>query len=388
MKYVSTYEKFLEKKKYENSIDFVLESLSMIMEAEEKEQSSALAQAEVKSDKEIIDELSEEDKKRIEELVKKHAPEAKGKEVDLDNIPQPKSGEKKAEEPSAEKKVEESKVNEGLLLTAVALIPIALEAVGSISNWFKRKFNINLSEEQIQQLGKLNETIRVLKELRKLAKDDITAYGVNNKLTKKEYTTLNWWNSLNDLSKELNNPDIAYGKGHGHGHGEHEDETKSVLARAVSAAGDEIFNKAHSSEEIKMPEIGDEIKGSKSKLYITIEINKLKAIRDKMFGSNFGNFLKKMGHKLHSLYTLPIRAALYAMSGFGLVGPLADENTRIKVANVLYCFAMIAVAGFGIFEALGKLAGVSEVSAIILKGWETQAQLASLREEAIKALIG
>lgn len=375
MKYVSTYEKFLEKKKYENSSDYLVENLLMILEAEEKEQNSALVPTEEKSDKEIVAELSEEDKKRIEEIVKKHTPQAKGKEIDLDNIPDPKS--------NGEKKVEESQLNEGFVVTAIALLPIALEAVGSLSNWFKRKFGINMTEEQIQELGKLNETIRVLKELRKHTKEDIT-YGVENKLTKKEYNTSNWWKALGDLSKELNDPEIAYGKGHGHGHGEHEAETKSILAKV----GDEIFNKAHSSEGLNLPEPGPEIQGKNAKHYITVEVNKLKAIRDKKFGSNFGNFLKKMGHKLHSLYTLPIRAALYTLSGFGLVGPLADENTRIKVANVLYCFAMIGIAGFGIFHALGNLVGVSEVSAIILKGWETQAQLASLREESIKKLVG
>jgi hypothetical protein len=156
----------------------------------------------------------------------------------------------------------------------------------------------------------------------------------------------------------------------------------------LSKVGDEIFNKAHASSEIKMPEPGESITGEKAGAFITIEINKLKSIRDKKFGSNFGNFLKNTGHKLHSLYTLPIRAALYGLSGFGLVGPLKKEETRIKVANVIYCFMMLGIAGFGIFEALKGMAGVAEVSGILLKGWESQAQMASLREEAIKVFIG
>jgi hypothetical protein len=378
MKYVSGYERFLEKKKYENSIEFLLENLSMITEAEDAEQASSLAPTEAQSDKEIIDDLSEEDKKRIEELIKKHAPEASGKEVDLDNIPAPKE-----EKKGVEDKVDESSVNEGLLLTAVALIPIALEAVGNISNWFKRKFKINLTEEQIIELGKINDAISVLKKLRKNSKENI-AYGLKCNATGFEYNTKTWYKLLNDLSKKMNNPDIAYGHGHGHGHGEHEAETKSVLSKV----GDEIFNKAHASSEIKMPEPGESITGEKAGAFITIEINKLKSIRDKKFGSNFGNFLKNTGHKLHSLYTLPIRAALYGLSGFGLVGPLKKEETRIKVANVIYCFMMLGIAGFGIFEALKGMAGVAEVSGILLKGWESQAQMASLREEAIKVFIG
>lgn len=380
MKYVSTYEKFLEKNKYENSFEFLLENLSIIMEAEDAAQAAALAPKEVQSDKEIIDELSEEDKKRIEEIVKKHSPEAKGKEVDLDNLPEPKDDKQSTE---GEKKVEESAVNEGLLLTAVALIPIALESIGNIANWFKRKFKINLTEEQINQLGKINEAIRVLKILRNHSKEKIEM-GTKNKLSGKEYSTKNWYELLNELSKELNDPEIAYGHGHGHGHGEHESETKSVLAKV----GDEIFNKAHASNEIKMPEVGDTIRGEKASAFITIEINKLKSIRDKKFGSNFGNFLKNMGHKIHSLYTYPIRATLYTFSAFGTLGPLRKEETRIKVANVMYCFMMLGIAGFGIFEALKGMAGVGEVASILLKGWESQAQMASLREQAIKVIIG
>jgi hypothetical protein len=380
MKYVSTYERFLEKNKYENSFEFVLENLLRITEAEEKEQASSIAPTEAQSDKEIIEELPEEDKKRIEELIKKHAPEAKGKEVDLDNIPAPKEEMKKGEE-----KVEESAVNEGLLLTAVALIPIALEAIGSISNWFKRNFNINLSEEQIAELGKINDAISVLKELRNHSKQNIS-YGVKCNSTGIEYNTKTWFRLLNDLSKKINNPEIAYGKGHGHGHGEHESETKSILSKV----GDEIFNKAHSSTEIKMPDPTEDftnITVGKAAPYITIEINKLKSIRDKKFGTNFGNFFKKLGHKIHSLYTLPIRAVLYGLSGFGLVGPLKKEETRIKVANVIYAFMMLGIAGFGIVDALKTMSGVAEVSSIILKGWESQAQMASLREESIKTLI-
>ena len=107
-----------------------------------------------------------------------------------------------------------------------------------------------------------------------------------------------------------------------------------------------------------------------------------------MFGSNFGNWMKEKGHKLHHVYTSPIRAVLWTISkATKKTSKLRDEKFREKVANVIYAIAMVGLAGWGIWSTLGHMAGVGEVSQIVLKGVEGGLNSNEIRKQALTALM-
>jgi hypothetical protein len=91
--------------------------------------------------------------------------------------------------------------------------------------------------------------------------------------------------------------------------------------------------------------------------------------RDKEFGTKFGENLKKAGHGLHELYTSPVRALLWVISKFTPKdSDLRDKKIREKIANIVYAAGMVVFAGFGIFESLQNLPGISEAATAILDG--------------------
>jgi hypothetical protein len=120
-----------------------------------------------------------------------------------------------------------------------------------------------------------------------------------------------------------------------------------------------------------------------------LEIQKIKNKRDQLFGSNFGNWMKEKAHKLHNLYTSPIRLALYGMSRVSKrSSKLRDEEFRTKIANVIYAITMVTLAGIGIWGSLGNLAGVSEVTGVVLKGIESGTNTSEIRKQAVGILMG
>ena len=333
----------------------------------ESDEAAGIVPAQAQSEKEILEEMPEEEKKKIEDILAKYFPETKGK-LDVDNLPS-ESGEGEKKEGEGEKKEGEGeKTNEeaGILLaiTIASLIPAAMEAVGSLANLFKRKFGINLDEKQMENLKKLNEGITALNSIKA---------GKEGKFMSKSYNMETFKEISNILAKELATPELEFGKGYedDHGHSDKKEESKPE------------------GEQVKEAQKDDDLALNKVDAELDKELAKYKKFRDKLFGSNFGNWLKEKGHDLHHAYTAPIRGVLWTISlATKKDSKLRDEKIREKVANVLYAIAMISLAGYGIMSSLGSLSGVGEISQVLLKGVEGGVNLGELRKQALTALLG
>jgi hypothetical protein len=360
MRYVSTYERFLEKKE----LDLLFERFQFILESEEK------LNIEVQSEKEVIEEAPEEEKAKIEDIIAKHFPETKGK-LDLDT------------------KEETEKTNEegGILLaiTFASLIPVLMEAAGSLSNFLKRKFGINLDESQMEKIKLMNDAITALEILKK--------GDENTKVNKNVFLNIEWkrsgWDALcNKLADKLGIEELKAGVE------EHKHSDKFAPNLAMNKS-DRLVPKKEELAKKKNLEDAKLGKGEKTLFkdevgyYIGLEIQKIKNKRDELFGTDLGNLIKNGAHKVHNFYTSPIRLALYGMSKFSKPSSkLRDEEFRTKVANVIYAITMVTLAGIGIWGSLGHLAGVSEVTGVVLKGIESGVNTSEIRKQAIGILMG
>lgn len=376
MKIIKEYQKFYDNRKF----DLLLEEVGFLFESEE---ASSVAPKQAQSEKEIIEEMPEEEKKKIEDLIAKHFPEVKGK-VDLD-----KSTDKKAEkgeegeEGSKEGDKEGEKTNEegGILLaiTVASLIPACLEAVGSMANFLKREFGINMDDKKIEQMKKLNEAIAAYKSMSKSIKE-----GKKPKVRflGNAYFDNNWFEISNALSKHLGNKELEFG----HQPHEHKPLGDALgIDKSDRVVPEEEKQKKAEKEAAKLNPKGEP---KFSKLSLDTEISRLKVYRDKLFGSDFGNWLKEKGHQLHSLYTSPIRATLKGIAFFSKPSSvLRDSKVREKVANIIYAGFMITLAGYGIMSSISHLAGLSEVAQIFLKGLESGVQISEIRKEAIMSIL-
>lgn len=362
MKRLNNYQKFFESMK----VEILLEEYGILLEADE---SAAAAPTEVQSEKEILEEMPEDQKSKIEDILAKHFPEAKD-ELDIDKLPS-EGGEGEAKEGEGEKKEGEEveKTNEGAVLLAItiaSLIPACMEAVGSLSNLLKQKFSVNLDDKQIANLKKMNDAIATLNK--------IYSKGTG-KFEGKEYNMKTFSEISNILSKELANPELAFGKGYedDHGHGAKTNEEAEVTEEPKT--------------EEDTTEVMKDIKSAEEQ--IKKEIAKLKKFRDKIFGSDFGNWMKEKGHALHHAYTAPIRAVLWTISKVSKKSSkLRDENVREKIANVIYTITMIGLAGYGIMSTLSHLNGVGEVAQLILKGTEGGLNLSEMIKQALTQVLG
>jgi len=175
----------------------------------------------------------------------------------------------------------EDKVDESAVLTAVTiagLIPLAMDAIGGVSNWVSR--NTGKNEAEIAQLKKFNEKIKEKEEL------------------------------IKNLDK----------------------------------------------------------KDAKSEMRERELLNKLKKQRDDMWGSDFGQWMKKKAHGLHHAYTWPIRTLLKWVGFITGNKKLKNKEFREKLANILYAITMTGIAGVGILSHLGHLTGVAPVAMTIADG--------------------
>ncbi len=359
MRLIKEYQNFIETRKIESLLD----EMGILFES-----GDLIAPKQAQSETEVIEEMPEEDKKKIEDLIAKHFPEVKGK-VDLDKPT-------KTEE-------EGEKTNEGAILLAVtvaSLIPACLEAVGSSVNFLKREFGINLDDKKMKDLKKLNEAIDAYKKMKKSIEE---GQKPRVRFMGSAYFDNNWFEISNKLSKDLGNKELEFG----HQPHEHKplgdaggiDKGDRVITDEQKRAKDEKEDsKLNSSGNVKI-----------NKQSLDIEIVRLKKYRDELFGSDFGNWLKEKGHQLHSLYTIPIRAVLKGISLFTKPSSaLRDEKVREKIANVMYAIFMIGLATIGIWNSISHLTGLSEVSKIILKGIEGGVQMSEIRKEAVASIIG
>jgi hypothetical protein len=397
MKRLSKYNVFFENRKSES----IFEGFGILLESDEV----AKAPAQSQSEKEILEETPEDKKDKIEDILAKHFPEAKG-QLDVDASPnkdanvEKKEGdvEKKEGEDDAnvEKKEGEEgeKTNEGAILLAItiaSLVPAAMEAVGSLSNMLKQKFGINLDEKQSANLRKINEGITAYNKLLKDPKAKVRFGTKESKV--KEYTRENWSEISNLIATTVGVPELAFGKGYDDDHGHHakpeaktEEKTDkpAVQGQAPVVAAKPVVESSETPEVAEVAKKGDEATDQ-----ITREIAKLKSKRDKIFGTNFGKWMKEKGHALHHAYTSPIRLILRGIAKVSKKdSKLRDEATREKVANVIYAITMVGLAGYGIMSTLSHMAGVGEVAQIMLKGIEGGLNTSEIRKQALTAILG
>ena len=104
--------------------------------------------------------------------------------------------------------------------------------------------------------------------------------------------------------------------------------------------------------------------------------------RDEKFGLSFANFLKDIGHGLHSIYTSPIRALLWVISLFTPSGSdLKDSKIREKIANIIYAAGMIVFAGKGVLTSIKHLVGVPEAAHALIDGSKAGKSAAEMIED-------
>jgi hypothetical protein len=109
-------------------------------------------------------------------------------------------------------------------------------------------------------------------------------------------------------------------------------------------------------------------KDAKSEMRERELLANLKKQRDDIWGSDFGQWMKEKAHKLHHIYTWPIRTLLKTIGFFTGSKNLKNKEFREKLANILYAITMTGVAGAGILTHLGHLAGVGPVALTIADG--------------------
>ena len=112
------------------------------------------------------------------------------------------------------------------------------------------------------------------------------------------------------------------------------------------------------------------------------KLEKMKKERDEKFGTQVGEKLTEAGHKLHKIYTSPIRALLWTISRFlPSTSELRKKQIREKVSNIIYAILLIGYAGHGILHSLSHLSGVSEVASGIIEGSETGKNISTIASE-------
>jgi hypothetical protein len=109
-------------------------------------------------------------------------------------------------------------------------------------------------------------------------------------------------------------------------------------------------------------------KDAKSEMRERELLANLKKQRDDIWGSDFGQWMKEKAHKLHHIYTWPIRTLLRTIGFFTGNKKLKNKEFREKLANILYAITMTGIAGAGVLAHLGHLTGVAPVAMTIADG--------------------
>jgi len=113
------------------------------------------------------------------------------------------------------------------------------------------------------------------------------------------------------------------------------------------------------------------------------------AIKKKMahYQSKIGNAWQHAGHKLHKLYTAPIRYLLNLAGKLTKKGhTLRDKEKNEVRANVIYACIMIGLAGYGVASHIGHLKGVSDVAITVADGAKAGKSISELIEGALELL--
>lgn len=107
------------------------------------------------------------------------------------------------------------------------------------------------------------------------------------------------------------------------------------------------------------------------------ELEDLIKTRDELYGTKAGNKMKEWGEKLHHAYVWPIKKMLQGIAWYerlvgrkdkGKLSKLQNEESREKIANIIYATIMLSIAGYGVAAHIKHLAGVGPVLTTIGDG--------------------
>lgn len=95
------------------------------------------------------------------------------------------------------------------------------------------------------------------------------------------------------------------------------------------------------------------------------EIKRLEKEKDAKFGTQFGKYMVKAGHKLHELYTKPIKDMIAGIAYFipedSKLAFLKDEKTQQKIANILYAVIMVMLGAGHVIHDIKAFHGIKDV---------------------------
>lgn len=118
------------------------------------------------------------------------------------------------------------------------------------------------------------------------------------------------------------------------------------------------------------------------------EIKRLEKEKDAKFGTQFGKYMVKAGHKLHALYTKPIKDMIAGIAFFipedSKLAFLKDEKTQQKIANILYAAIMIFIGVGHVVHDISHFHGIKDVVDAILNTDKVGISLKELIDVGLK----
>tara|TARA_R110000868_G_scaffold121741_2_gene322826 strand:- start:501 stop:1466 length:966 start_codon:yes stop_codon:yes gene_type:complete len=267
--------------------------------------------------------------KIISSLIK--APEGETKDA-IDSIIKNANNPEKADISAIEPELEKAGVDDldeavGLAIAVISLIPKAIDLAGDGIDFLNRKIP-GIKDEKWQEEAQE-------------AKDALAPLKANFKKDKSQ------WKST---TKEDNSQKMLLSIGKKLADGDIDDAT----AKRMIAKSSKISDK---SKEI-------------TKTFFASRKEYMDAVHhyDDEFGAKFwGKSLKEWGHKLHALYTSPIRGLLWLFGRMGLWKKMRDKKAREKTADIIYALSLVALAGYGAWTHLSHVHGLKDLAAIAVE---------------------
>ena len=322
------------------------------------------------SDEEIIKNLPDEKIKKIEELIKK----ATKKDVNLEEIVSKEDEDKK----------EETNEAAGIMATAfiISLVPLILEAGGSIINLTNKKLGLTFNQDQWKQYKAL---LKIKSAYNQLIKKDTAVLKYDN-----DSITVTWkdWSKLGEKATEIMES-LGYNFDLNWKSALTKTSSKNESFRYLKKYESFILNEGSGHGESKIKHFGPDWKPSYTKEGdLEFVKNEIERINDNIsinlpIGTKLGDALNKAGHKLHSAYTYPIRIFLKGIAYATGWKKMKDKENREKAANLIYAVGMIIWAGWGIYDKLSHFKGIASSKEILLKVWKQSKSLS----DAVQAMI-
>jgi hypothetical protein len=149
-----------------------------------------------------------------------------------------------------------------------------------------------------------------------------------------------------------------------------EDNSQAMLLKiGDKIAAGEISDEAARRMIVKSDKISSGTKEVTAQFFATRKKYK-NAVHDydKEYGAKFwGKSLEEWGHKLHLLYTWPIRGLLWLFGRLGLWKKMRDKKARERTADIIYAISLVALAGYGVWDHLSHIHGLKDIAAVAVE---------------------